>query len=136
MSWSDRQSYSDSENTTILSMRRAGAKFQEIADAVNRPSAACVRLQYAKLTRVEQGPPIPRRVERRCMTCTRPFMSEGNHNRMCEECRAGARDLSPLAMAFSLGHVVSVRDTSGINVSHMVHAADAGIQGAAAMRAR
>lgn len=33
------------------------------------------------------------KVQRKCMTCTQPFMSEGPHNRMCKSCRtAGGRD--------------------------------------------
>ena len=29
-----------------------------------------------------------RHTERRCMTCSDPFISEGMHNRMCNSCRA------------------------------------------------
>lgn len=31
--------------------------------------------------------PKPARKERRCMTCAKPFLSEGAHNRMCAPCR-------------------------------------------------
>lgn len=32
------------------------------------------------------------RKERKCMTCTAPFMSDGPHHRMCGPCRAGKRE--------------------------------------------
>lgn len=36
-------------------------------------------------TPLRQARPSPK--ERACMTCTKPFLSEGPHNRMCGSCR-------------------------------------------------
>lgn len=32
---------------------------------------------------------------RNCLTCRKPFMSEGPHNRMCDVCRRSAARLGP-----------------------------------------
>lgn len=39
-----------------------------------------------------------RLLERACLSCRNPFLSEGTHNRMCEKCRAAAQ-------GFHLGRV-------------------------------
>jgi len=36
---------------------------------------------------------------RACMTCGKPFQSEGNHNRMCDPCRRRGRDYDPMMVA-------------------------------------
>jgi transposase-like protein len=41
----------------------------------------------------------PARPPRPCMTCTKPFVSEGPHNRLCGYCRQRASDASPYAPA-------------------------------------
>jgi len=30
------------------------------------------------------------RTERKCLSCKKPFMSEGAHNRMCNQCRTNS----------------------------------------------
>ncbi|WP_339745631.1 hypothetical protein [uncultured Maricaulis sp.] len=42
------------------------------------------------LTRAESLARQARRQERPCLTCAKPFMSEGIHNRMCNPCRRDA----------------------------------------------
>ena len=41
----------------------------------------------AERTRPEPDRP-PDAKERRCLSCTQPFLSEGIHNRMCFKCRS------------------------------------------------
>ena len=51
---------------------------------------ACKPGELKKHHRYEQAPAMKARKEsreRKCMTCTKPFMSEGHHNRMCTGCR-------------------------------------------------
>lgn len=40
-----------------------------------------------------------RRMTRPCMTCTRPFASEGIHNRMCASCRGLGEGAVPYGVA-------------------------------------
>lgn len=39
---------------------------------------------------------------RRCLTCEKPFLSEGAHHRMCAHCRARVRDASPYGLGLGL----------------------------------
>lgn len=36
---------------------------------------------------------------RKCMRCPRRFLSQGNHHRLCDSCRAYACRMSPLSVA-------------------------------------
>lgn len=47
---------------------------------------------YRMMDRVEITPEVTTQT-RPCMTCQKPFESEGKHNRMCKYCRAHANDM-------------------------------------------
>ena len=46
-----------------------------------------------------------RRRKRACLSCGRPFLSEGNHNRMCDRCRRRSHEFNPAMVEHSVGGI-------------------------------
>lgn len=49
----------------------------------------------ALLETTKRGAEKPKKIERKCLCCLRPFMSDGNHNRMCDRCRKDSQGVPP-----------------------------------------
>jgi hypothetical protein len=69
-----------------MAIREPRPTNKALADAFGTtPSAIQTALSRHGITR-QNGGPIASMRPRDCMTCQRPFLSEGNHNRMCPRC--------------------------------------------------
>lgn len=99
--------------TEVQRLRAALADAPATARVVVRPVKAGTRTHYApfleghRLSRLfggrveaeDQANVLQKRLdelrgrrERPCMTCRRPFLSAGHHNRLCDYCRSHAND--------------------------------------------
>lgn len=59
---------------------------------VIRGGYASYEAAYKMMDRIIIKPPIQTQ-SRACMTCEKPFESEGIHNRLCKHCRVTANDV-------------------------------------------
>lgn len=94
---SDGKVWTDPEVETLIQMWNAGAATSDIAKKLGRNDNSVAikasRLRLPRKTDVKNGElgggrkMRPDAKIRPCMTCRRPFFSEGNHNRRCDPCR-------------------------------------------------
>lgn len=84
---SDKTPWTDAEDSLLWSLKSKGYQNQQIADAMNRPyRAVCGRLVRAQ-THSFRSETRKTAVEQSCLTCSKPFKSEGPHHRRCDRCR-------------------------------------------------
>lgn len=108
MAWGDK-AYSAEEDSAILAARdNDRLKWKSIAVLIGRESASGCRARYLVLKDREAGTelPVPKLAtgrRRPCLSCTEPFDSEGNHNRICPGCTRRIGRWSPLATADDCG---------------------------------
>lgn len=87
----------------LVGLRKSGGSYEEIAEALARTRAACQqRAVIIGATRPQsrgstdddcpQGKQTRKR--RACLRCAEVFMSDGAHNRLCDDCREFARENS------------------------------------------
>ncbi len=67
-----------------MTPKEIGAAMDRTANAIN---CKLHRMDATHGVLRRGRPPGDKRKWRPCMTCTRPFMSAGFHNRMCSRCR-------------------------------------------------
>ena len=91
------------DDALITQLHGQGWSADRIARAIRRnPSSVHARGAALGLAwrgrksepRTRVARPNPRR-RRACLTCARPFLSDGPGNRMCGDCRVAATDVSP-----------------------------------------
>lgn len=94
-----RINWTDEEKAALRTLLEAGLSTAQAAAEIGRSVGASDAMRKSlgirDLTRrahvVKQVYSRPaadvQRTERACMACTRPFPSEGPHNRLCKDCR-------------------------------------------------
>lgn len=89
------------EDGILVEMRKTGRSYAEIAETLARTRAACQqRAVIIGATRslprgiADDEDPRWNRTQRRraCLRCAEVFMSDGAHNRLCDDCREYARE--------------------------------------------
>ncbi len=91
------------DSHALRALRAAGATYREIADLTGLSLAAINwRLNGSPRAALTVKPRRSKAAcqERKCLTCGKPFASEGPHNRMCDSCRR--KSASPLDIPATL----------------------------------
>ena len=74
------------EDAELLRMKDAGESLAAISAALSRsPKSTFSRWEH--LRRMGERERAKPRTKRPCLCCKKPFMSEGAHNRLCNECK-------------------------------------------------
>ncbi len=81
------------------------------ARIVNRDSAAARARRRSAAIEAKGGPHVAVRL---CLSCDRPFMSEGPWNRICPNCSERNVAAPPRASAVHIGLALNVRDLARI----------------------
>jgi hypothetical protein len=78
--------YRGEEDATLLTMRREGRRFKEVARALGRTRQSIAR----RLVRLQRAVPDPirARIKRACLGCSGIFLSVGKHERVCVLCKS------------------------------------------------
>ena len=84
--------WSPEERQEVLRLRRFGQTLAQIGKALNRPPSSINSCLIWLRTHAADGTAKTRP----CLSCTKPFPSDGPHNRLCPRC--ASRPISPYAL--------------------------------------
>jgi hypothetical protein len=113
--------WSAADDALLTDALALGFTAPDIAVLMGR-SAGAVRLRRDKLARLaqdaaEESRRAARVKLRNCLRCCDPFESEGPHNRLCDLCRAGVADVSPMHPEGLRAEIDNAKEAAGSGAS-------------------